>query len=266
MAGEAKTTEFLLSTATVMIGPQSKVMELNPTDHGIGLVKNIQVTADLGFTELSQGVNAQVVSSVNTSNNTKISGEIYEFSARNLAYGAGLDGSVTAYDPLTSSFTLASAVTTGGATLPLSVGSGASFAAGDYVVIQDTVNTDRLHVGKVQSIATDTLTLASGYTMPTPMAFAVATTIVYKVRRIAVGAVSTQPTFGAKLVGIMPEGGAPVTLIFPKIKITKGISLAFQQDNYSNMPFEFTPYSLVAADPYFADFGSEKNWMILKNK
>ena len=266
MAGEAKSTEFLLSTATVMIGLQSKVMELNPTDHSIGLVKNIQVSADLGFTELTQGVNAQVVSSVNTSNNTKISGEVYEFSARNLAYGAGLDGSAASYDPLTSTFALGTAVTVGGATVALATGGGASFAAGDFLVIQDTANTDRLHVGKVQSVATDTITLATGYTMPTTMAFPIATTVIYKVRRIQVGAVSTQPTFGAKLVGIMPEGGAPVTLIFPKIKITKGLSLAFQQDNYANMPFEFTPYSLVASDPYFADFGSQKNWMILKNK
>lgn len=266
MAGEAKTTEFLLSTATLMIGPQSKVMELNPTDHSLGLIKNVQVTADMGFTELTQGVNAQVVSSVNTSNNTKISGEVYEFTARNLAYGAGLDGSAAAYDAITSSFTLATAISNGSSTVVLGTGGGASFAAGDFVVLQDTANTDRLHVGKVASIATDTLTLASGYAVPTGTAFATATTTIYKVRAIKVGQVDSNETFGAKLVGIMPEGGAPVTLIFPKIKITKGLSMAFQQDNFANMPFEMTPYSLVATDPYYSDFTNKKNWMVLKNK
>jgi hypothetical protein len=101
MPGESKTTEFLLSQATIMVGPQAKVFELTPALHGIGLVKNVQVTADIGFVELTQGLANQTVSSVNNMINTKISAEVYEYTARNLAYGAGLDASGSGFDPLT---------------------------------------------------------------------------------------------------------------------------------------------------------------------
>jgi hypothetical protein len=263
MAGQARTNEFLLTTATVMIGPQAKVMELSPALHSLGLAKNVHVSADMGFTELSQGLNAQVVMSVNTKLDTKITAEIYEYTARNLAYGAGLDGSDVAYNDDPKSYTLAATITGSSTTVALSAGAGADFSTGDYLVIQDTVTNNMVHVGKVASVATDTVTLATGYTIPTGSAFGVATTVVYRVKGIGVGVIDTQPTYGAKLVGIMPATGEPVTLIFPKVKVTKGMSVMFDQANFANMPFEFTPYQLVASDPYAADFGA-KTWKVFK--
>jgi hypothetical protein len=264
MAGEAKTAEFLLTTATVMIGPQAKVMELTPAEHSIGLVKNVQANAETGFTELTQGIQAQVVASVNTSNQTRISAEVYEYTARNLAYGAQLDGTDEAWDPITEQYALATAITTGGTSVALTTGSGADFAPNDYIVLQDLNTPDRVHVGKVASVATDTITLASGYAMPSGAAFPIATTAVFKVRSIKVGSVTKQPVYGMKMVGLLPETGQPVTLIFPKVKITKGINLAFQTDNFSNMPFEFTPYALLPSDPFYGDFGSQKTWQLLR--
>lgn len=265
MAGEARTSEFLLSTATLMIGPRKGVMELTPDDHSLGLIKNVQVSADLGFTELTQGVQNIPVASVNTSNTSKISAELYEFSAPNLAYGAGLDGAT--FETKTDSFALAADTTVAAgnaAKLTLAVGSGAKLGAGDYIVIQDQSEPDNVHVGKVGSIANDIVTLAAGYELPLGRVMPKATTIVYAVNAIPVGGVTKQPYFGAKLVGIMPETEEPVTLIFPKIKITKGIGLAFQSDNFSNMPFEFTPYPLLRGEPYRADFGANKTWKLLK--
>lgn len=259
--GTAKTDEFLLSTATVMVGPQSKVFELTPDLHSIGLVKNVQASADVGFTELTQGINAQVVMSVNTKLDTKISFEVYEYTARNLAYGVGLDGSDTKYDPIDSSdLALATAITAGGSSIVLE--DAAVFAVGDYIVLQDINQLDRLHVGKVASKASETITLATGYTMPTTMVFTIATTKVYKINPIGVGLSSSANTFGCKIVGILPSSNKPVTLIFPKIKVTKGLSVSFAEGNFSNMPFEFTPYQLVTDDPYYADFAGD-TWKIL---
>lgn len=263
MAGEAKTSEFLLSQATLMVGPSSKVMELNPTDHSLGLIKNVQVTTEPQFVELTQGVEAQTIFSVNTANPSRISGEVYEFTARNMAYGAGIDGSTAAYDPIVTSYALNTAITTGGTSVAL-VSGGTDFVAGDYLVIQDTSTGDRVHVGKVASVATNTITLATGYSMPSTMTFAVATTTIFRVRNIKVGANLFRPTFGVKLVGTMPATGEPVTLIFPKVKITRGLTVAFQGDNFANMPFEFQPYALLPADSYYADLGGSKTFMLLK--
>jgi hypothetical protein len=134
------------------------------------------------------------------------------------------------------------------------------------VVLQDTNITDRVFVGKIQSIATNTLTLASGYGMTSDnTGWAVATTNVLKVRNIQVGSLAKQNRFGIKIVGIMPESGQPATLIFPKAAITKGLSMSFQTDNFSNLPFEFTPYALAASETFYSDFGPLKTWSIMRS-
>jgi len=266
MAGEARTSDFLLTTATLMVGPSAKVMELTPDKHSLGLIKNVQVSSDPQFVTLTQGVENIEVSAVNTSNPARLSGEVYEYTARNMAYGAGLDASGTGFDPIITQASLASAIASGGATVTLATGDVVAngIVAGDFVVIQDTAVGDRVHVGKVASISTDTLTLAAGYELPTGATYAVATTVVYKVRNIKVGSSFKRPTYGVKLVGLLPETGEPITIVFPKVRVTRGISLAFQNENFANMPFEFMPMGLLPADPYYADFGSTKPFSILK--
>ena len=55
-------------------------------------------------------------------------------------------------------------------------------------------------------------------------------------------------------MGILPEDNEPVTLIFPKLRIQKGFSLAFTTNQYANMPYEFTPFDLVPADVHYDTF------------
>lgn len=262
MPGLAQTDQFLLSTGTVMIGPSSKVMELTPALHSVGLVKNVQTVADPQFVDLMQGVDNQLVYSVNTNNQVRVSMEVYEYTKRNLAYALGLDASGAAYDASSDEYTLNTAITTGGASVVLGSGEGADFAAGDFVVIQER-GSDKLHVGKVASIATDTLTLATGYVMPSTMTFATATTVIYKVKAMSIGANNDVPALGAKVVGLLPQGKKPVTIIFPKIRITRGFSLSFQSDQFSNLPFEFVPFSPLPTDPFYADFAG-KQAMVLR--
>lgn len=96
MPGEARTTAFQFTTATIMIGPQSLGFALNPQDHAIGLVKNLQFAQDTSFVELTQGVTNVVVESMINKQSVKMSAEIYEMTARNLAYALGLDADPTA--------------------------------------------------------------------------------------------------------------------------------------------------------------------------
>jgi hypothetical protein len=261
MAGEAKTTQVLLSTATLMIGSSANVMSLDPVTNSIGLVKNLRVQTDMSFTELTQGVTNQVMMSVQTKLDAKISCEVYEYTAGNLAYGAGLDGSTLS--SATATYTLNADITGGSGTVALTAGQGVNFTANSWVVLQDQTAPDRIHVGKVQSVATDTLTLTTATQVPAGKTFSKATTIVYKVNKVDVGSNVAQPTFGVKAVGILPATGEPVALIFPKVKITKGLDLSFESNNFSNMPFEFTPYVPVPADPFYSDF-TNKLYSILK--
>jgi hypothetical protein len=263
MPGTANTTQFLLSTATVMIGPQASAVFLNPAEHGLGLVKNVQAQVDLGFTDLTQGVQNQTVMSINTKADTKITAEVFEYTAQNLIYGACLDGNGFT-SPTQTVFALASAaVGTSPDTITLTTGMGSHWAAGDYIVLQDTTTPDRTHVGKVASVASDTLTLVAEFALETTASWPASTTTAFQVQAIGIGALPTQPMFSCKIVGLLPDG-SPATLVFPKVKLTKGINLSFQTNNFSNMPFEFTPYQLVAADPFYDDFGG-KTWKIFKS-
>lgn len=80
---------------------------------------------------------------------------------------------------------------------------------------------------------------------------------VHKVNLIPVGSAEAQPTLAAKIVGILPEGNKPVTIIIPKLRITNGFSLGFQTDQYGNMPFEFTPFEQIPSDPLYKDYGDK---------
>lgn len=254
--GIAKTSKFVLSTATVMLGPLADLHKLNSIDHSIGLVKNFQMTADPQYIELTQGIANDVVMSVKNANGIKASMEVYEFSLRNLAYAAGLDGSGVAYDAISTTYNISAASTT----TTVKVGSDitSALAANDFIFIQKGTE-DVVHIAKVASVAfatgTTTVTLAAGFEIPASLTFGVGDRF-GKVKRIDIGGQTFQTELAAKVVGILPKDGTPFTIMFPKVKITKGLAASFQSDNFSNMPFEFTPYAGLPGDPFYSEYGA----------
>lgn len=264
MPGLSKTSKFLLSDATIMIGPCADVFDLTPEAHSVGLTKRVNANTDMGYVELTQGVTQTVVYTVNNSVRSTITAEIYEYTARNLAYGAGIDASGVAYDDHDTSYALADAHDDTDTTVTLATGAGANFAAGDFLVMQQNEG-DVVAVIKVGSVASDVITPASGYGLPADVDWAVATTRVFRVRNpLKVGTQTADGLLGCKLVGLLPENQKPIIMIFPKVRITKGLSVAFQTDNFANMPFEIMPYALLPTDSFYSDFAGNKTHMILK--
>lgn len=245
MAGEAKTNNFFLGSATVMVGAQADLFNLNPTDHSIGLVKNFTLSAEPSYVELTQGVKNTIVDSALTANPVRATMEVYEATAKNITYGLGLDGSTLAttgneYSPnatinaAATTFVIASSdVTT-------------TFAAGTWFMIKE--GDDKVHIGKVasSSFSTDTTVTFTGYAIPTGVSFTTAAKI-RKVVEIGVGSKTDQPYLSAKVVGLL-SNSKPITMLFPKLRVVKGFSLAFTTDNYGNLPFEFTPYEQTSSD------------------
>lgn len=256
MAGEALTNAFVLSTATVMIGTQADVFDLTPADNSIGLVKNFTVTAEPSYNDLTQGVKNNIVYSVLTDNPVRASMEVYEFTSKNMSYGLGLDGAgLTAQNTLLLNATASAAATTCDAESATDVSG--DYATGDWISIQSVANPDLTHLAVLSGVPTYvSTTLTFNFT-----AWAIGANTnfivgdkVSKVERVNVGSKLEQPFLGAKVVGILPEANKPITLIIPKLRITRGFSLAFTSDNYGNLPFEFTPFELVAADPFYTEF------------
>jgi hypothetical protein len=137
-------------------------------------------------------------------------------------------------------------------------GSGAGFAANDEVVISIDGDEVAEVVLKTNPVADTSAFFSIKFDRAIPEGFSfVAGDRVHKANLIPVGSAEAQPTLGAKIVGILPEGKAPITIIIPKLRITNGFSLGFQTDQYGNMPFEFTPFEQIPSDPLYKEYGDK---------
>lgn len=257
--GLARTSQFLLSSAEVMLGPMAEVYELTPTLHSIGLVKNVKANVQMNQTELTQGLANAPVYSVNTSFTPMISMEVYEYTARNLAYAAGISAS-SSFAPITTSATLDAALTDASTVVDIA-GSGnlTGWAVGDWILLQQETG-PLVFVADITEVdaANRTLTFNPNKSLPTGVTWSVATTRVYKVNSIAVGHQTDAGMLGCKMLGTLPENNEPVVMIFPKVKVTQGFDLNFSTENFANMPFELKPYVPTAADTYYNDFKGNK--------
>lgn len=252
MAGEAKTDNFMLGTATLSLGPVANLMALGVAE-SVGLVKNIRATSTPAQAELTQGVRNSLVYSVMTGNPLSLAGEVYEYSLRNLVYSASLDGSVLT--PFTAGATTVGTAITApvdpallGATA-LTLASATNFAAGDSIAVQVGAK-DQVFVRKITALASANATLDYGFPVAIP-----AGSPVTKVQSTTLGAHDEPPYLSGKLVGELANG-KPVTILIPKLKIVSGLNLAFQTDNFQNMPWEIRVYDLLPSDPFYADFAT----------
>jgi hypothetical protein len=251
MAGEAKSNKFMLGTATVMVGAQSDLFNLNPTDHSIGLVKNFTISGQPSYTELTQGVKNSVVYSVMTGNPVTATMEVYEHTAKNLAYGLGLDGSAMAPTTVATTTNADVAANVAGTKLiPCAAVTG--FLVGDWIQALPVGPTDKVLVAKIKSIdaTAKTITVQDDHGFSYALASG---SLVKKVNVVGIGSKSDQPFLSAKIVGNLADG-TPVALLIPKIRVTGGFTLAFKSDSFGNLPYKFQPYDLTQADPFYDTF------------
>lgn len=251
MQGAARTNDFMLGTATIMLGPQADLFNLID-EQSIGLVKNVTVKSTPGFVELTQGIRNNLVYSVMNSNAISISAEMYEYTPQNIAYGLSLDGSQIVRQ--TSVTTLAEAYVApsgdaevGAAEIKLTAAEG--FTAGSFILIH-TGKDDNVMARKITAIdgATKTATLDSGL----PMGLAQGAKV-EKCNVIAVGAQESAPFMACKIVGTLANGET-VPMLFPKVRVSSGLSMAFKTDNFDHIPLELQIFDLVETDPHYATF------------
>lgn len=250
MSGEAKTAAFMLGTATVMVGPMEDLMNLGVAQ-SVGLVKNITIKTTPAFTDLTQGVKNTLVYSVMTANDVALNGEMYEYTAQNLTYAAGLDGSDIKASTVKSAVAVAVVApvppASTVATLSVTEDDGVKFTVGQHVLVQIGSN-DQVFPRKIVSIAMDVLTLDSGFPVAVPIGASVRA-----VNVVAIGSQADQPYLGAKIVGTMANGDE-IVILLPKIRFSSGISVAFKTDNYDFVPMEMKVFDLVNTDPFYTAF------------
>lgn len=253
-AGTAKTSNFMLATASVMIGAQDDLYDLNPAEHSVGLVKNFSVTSEPEYTELTQGVKNTIVSSVMTSNPVNCAMEVYEYTAKNLTYAVGLNGN-TLTSATAAESTVDGAVPASPAQSTIDLDSATGFTVGDTIIIRKDEDDDFV-VRTITAINVDELTVDRDLpAIPDGVK-------VTKVNTIDVGSKDEQPYLSAKVAGKL-SNGQPIVLLYPKVRITRGFNMNFSSDDYGNLPFEFTIYDLVGTDTYFQAFDGASSHVLL---
>lgn len=256
------TNQFNIGVSTLMIGPMDKVLELTPEEHSIGLIKNFTITAETSEVTLTQGIRNTQVDSQVTGSTIQMTTDVYEYTAKNIAYAAQLAGEDFS---LKGNYKLKTAITGDGTSATAVVlkdvpaSAQANLGAGDTIALQCTgaKDYDKIWLGKVASAPVWTADsqdetigeLAITLTAPIPAGWNFAANdSVFYVNLIPVGSDEPQPYYGVKIVGILPNGNEPFTIVCPKVKVTGGFNISFTTDNYGSMPFQFTPYDLTKED------------------
>ncbi len=258
MPGVAVSNEFLLSSATVMVGPMADLFKLNVATHSLGLCKNVSFKTEFGQVQLGQGIMNTPVATVKNSAKATVTAEIFEYTGTNIAYGLGLDGTqiVTSVAACALATTItgvdATPVTT--VVLTSATDNHTSFPQGAWIMIQDrTGEYDSCHVAQLASASTygtgqTTLTLTAATGIKTGEVFNAVTSSVYLMSKMSVGSQQATPYLSMKIVGLLPNGQKALPIYFPKVQVVKGAELVFDTSNFGKMPYEFQPLVLTTSE------------------
>jgi hypothetical protein len=252
MAGTALTTRFMMDTATLMLGPMASLYDLLPSTNSVGLVKNVTVSSEPTFADLMQGSPQSTVFSKKTGEAVKCASEVFEYTVQNIGYALGLDGS-TFTTKVHAPYTLASPLTGGETIVPLTSISG--LVTGDTVMLVDASADDRALVRTITATDGTGVTFTANHAITG--AWSTANTKIYEVNAVPVGSTITQPFLSCKIAGQLADG-TPLVVLLAKVRITKGFSMAFNSEQFQNMPFEMEVLDLVPTDTFYADFPNRK--------
>jgi len=250
MAGNAKSIDFLVGTATIMLGLPADLRDFRPETHSIGLVKNVKLMAEATYIELTQGIRNSIVHSIKTGEPVRASAEVYEFNASNWQYALGFSGYNVANTELETTVTTAVVGSSLGEDT-FDVASATGYVVGDYAMVQ--VGYDDVVIPRRVTATTPTTV-----TFDAPIKN-VTVPIGAKIRRclvVPVGRKSEQPFLAMKIVGSTADG-REIAIEVPKLRVTKGFDIVFQTSDYANLPFEMTIYDQVPSDPQYARFVDE---------
>lgn len=259
MAADVKNNAFLLGEATLMMAPfgdVTPVFELTPASHSLGMVRNVTLGQESDTVELRKGIQQLLVDSKKSNVRTTLSAEVFEFSAQNVMNSLSLAKTAVSIkrgvlktatvgaqativvnsDPIpgdASSAITAAGDIPNGATILIQVAG----AGNDYVL--------PVRVTAVTTAASQDYTVTAA--IPVGMTFPQGSRV-WVVNEVGVGSIAEQDFFKVKVTGTLSNNERPVTLVLPKVKVTKGFQIQFDEGNYTSMPFSIDPYFLAGSE------------------
>ena len=253
---DIKDSKFVIGNATVMLAPFSEdVFVLSPSDHSLGMVKAVTIAEEADQITLTHGVLQTIVETQKSNVTMPISFEGYEFSAKNLMYALGLQGTIVKrlrgkltadVDPTDTTLSVESYPVAGDSeSLIDDVG---DIPNGATLLIQRADEPDYVYPLK----ATADTTGSGPYSVtvdaiPTGVSFTTGDTV-WVMNELDAGATYQDEYFCAKIVGRLTANDEPIVVVLPKVRVSGGFNLSFGEQDYSNLPFELTPFVMSATE------------------
>lgn len=249
--GSPVSNKFQIGTAELRIGPLTSAMKLLQT-HSVGLVDSVSVTIGQESVDLEGGFPKQLMDSAIVRQTAEVSAVLREYSRRNLKVALGDGIATSAADVATTVGTAASTAATS-----LIVASGTGISASDLVVAYKPNAPETVQILRVQSIATNTLTLDTS----TPLLFDLSIgDPVFVAKQVAIGAVSQTNYMAASVVQKENSSGRPLVWNFWKASISGNLEYATNADDFAS-----TTLTLKCLQPAAAEYGVGANLAHLSN-
>lgn len=260
---DVQKSAFSLSSATLMMAPAftTDVFSLTPSANSVGMVSEVNVSVDSSVTELLNGVAQVTVDSRKTGVKAAISANVFEMTAANFMRAQSLASStpISVKRGKLTAIAAAGAVSLTVSSYPVpgeassAISTLGDIPAGSTLLIQRESTGEIDYVFPTMSSGATTGTgpfvipIASPYVIPANMSFAVNDTV-WIVSPISIASSIDDELFGVKITGSLTNFNRPVTVVFPKVRISKGFTIAFNETQYSSMPWELQPIILSAGE------------------
>lgn len=269
---DVKKNAFMLSSATLMMAPAfvTDVYALTPDAHSVGMIREVAVPLESSLIELKNGVAQATVDSKRTNIQPTISGTVFEFTAQNVMRSLAMGGLAAAMkrgelDTLAAgdaeTLSMISSPVPGEATSAITALG--DIPVGSTLLIQRPGGeSDYVFPTKSTGAATGTgpfeVPIADDYAIPADMSFPVGSKV-WVVPAVHVGDIAADDLFCVKITGTLSNYDRPVTVVFPKVKISKGFNLQFTETDYGGMPWEMMPLLMAASEATgrLADIGTK---------
>ena len=249
MAGDARSSTFMLATATVMLGAPVDLLNFTPNTHSIGLVKDVVADQATGEVKLTHGQFNSIVDSKKNSAENMVKFSVFEYTAKQLAYGLGIDGStLTAQTAQTTIPNALNPPVNGSTSIVVAATTG--FTVGRYILISEASGSnpeeDKIIARQITGIVGTSITVDTAI----KVSFA-AGAVVRQANIIGIGRKTDDDILGMAISGTLSDN-TPVVLYYPKVRVAKGFNMAFQVQQYGSMPFEITVMDSTPSDPHYA--------------
>lgn len=232
--GSPRTKKFSIGTSEVRFGPLTSAGKLTQT-HSAGLVDQVTVEVAQESVDLLGGFPRVPVDTAVVSQSASLSGQLREYSRRNLEMLLGTGISST--QPSDVSSLVVNSTTAGATSVTVTTSEGALFAAGDIVIIYPESTPEKVTFTKISLISVDALTLDSN--LPTLFDYdGTADTInIFKALPLAVGDVQKTEYFAVQVLQRENATGRPIGFHFWKAAINASLQFANNADDFSSSDF-----------------------------